>query len=113
VWGDDKTNQETYGRLLQHPTGWTYDHEYNEWVDYLEIFTENAITMHLEADIKRKRERFQLVVLVLSSCATLVTSTSLVFREQEKAREQTSRMLTTATRLCPWSSSSSFSSLLS
>ena len=76
VWGTDKDGKDRKGRLLLHPSGWTYDKEYNEWDDYLEAERENAIAAHLNEIITNVQSRYQLVTLVLSSIVSVMTSTS-------------------------------------
>lgn len=91
TWGTDKDDIETFGRLLSHPTGWTFDREYNEWVDFLEIYNEEAITIHIEASLKKYQNYFQVLVLMVSSVATLCTSTSFagIFEKGEDAANST------------------------
>lgn len=88
TWGTDKDDSETYGRLLSHPTGWTFDREYNEWVDFLELHNEEAITIHIEASLKKHQSYFQVLVLILSSVATLCTSSSFAVSVDTKDDEQ-------------------------
>ena len=76
VWGTDKDGKDRKGRLLLHPSGWTYDKEYNEWDDYLEAERENVIAAHLNEIITNVQSRYQLVTLVLSSIVSVMTSTS-------------------------------------
>jgi len=87
--GKDANGKDNEGRLLKHPSGWSYDREYNEWVDYFEAYVDNAVAEHLRALTETKQRRFQITILVFSSLTTLITSTSLTttFEEAGSADE--------------------------
>eukprot|EP00931_Biecheleriopsis_adriatica_P033137 TRINITY_DN1924_c1_g1_i1.p1 TRINITY_DN1924_c1_g1~~TRINITY_DN1924_c1_g1_i1.p1 ORF type:complete len:512 (+),score=73.13 TRINITY_DN1924_c1_g1_i1:51-1586(+) len=80
--------KECDGHLKKSSTGWSYEREYREWVDYFEIYCENALVRHLGADLKKTMEKYQLVTLILSSLATLASSSALVFQGGEEEEEE-------------------------
>mmetsp|Transcript_5085 Transcript_5085/g.10983 ORF Transcript_5085/g.10983 Transcript_5085/m.10983 type:complete len:426 (+) Transcript_5085:94-1371(+) len=77
-WGEDKSRDDTYGRLLQSPSGWTYDREYGEWDDYLTLFQHHCLLTHVDQAVRDHMSRCQELILVSSSIATLLTSASFV-----------------------------------
>jgi len=76
-WGMKEIDSESYGRLLSHPSGWTYDREYNEWVDYLELYGEYYISINVEVHLKSIQSGMQLLVLVTSAISSLITSVQM------------------------------------
>ena len=54
LYGTEKA-QDAFGRLIQRPSGWTYDRECEEWSHYLVVFQHKTLATVVKSDIERQQ----------------------------------------------------------